>query len=187
MSQIPETNRKELLELARETIKARIKKRLPSFKLSHSDLYSQNRGCFVTLHKNNNLRGCIGIIEPLCSLSEAVRMNAANAAFDDPRFFPLQEDELDEVDLEISVLTVPQKLEYSNSEDLLKKLVPGRHGVIISKGSRKATFLPQVWEQLPDPVQFLKHLCTKAGLNAFSWKDSDFNVMIYEAEVFAEK
>lgn len=187
MSEIPENNRKELLELAREIIKARIERRSPSFSLSQSDLYSENRGCFVTLHKNSNLRGCIGIIEPVMKLSEAVQMNAVNAAFDDPRFSPLKKEELGAVDLEISVLTVPKKLEYSDSSDLLKKLRPGQHGVIISKGSRKATFLPQVWSQLPDPVQFLQHLCMKAGLDASSWKDSDFNVQVYEAEVFSEK
>ena len=97
MSEIPENNRKELLELAREIIKARIERRSPSFSLSQSDLYSENRGCFVTLHKNSNLRGCIGIIEPVMKLSEAVQMNAVNAAFDDPRFSPLKKEELDDI------------------------------------------------------------------------------------------
>lgn len=187
MTNIPDKNRKELLEYAREIIKSKLENRAPSYELSRDDLYRQDRGCFVTLHKNGNLRGCIGIIEPVCPLSEAVKMNALNAAFDDPRFFPLQSEEFDEIDLEISVLTVPCVLEYSGSEDLLKKLIPGKHGVIISKGFRKATFLPQVWDQLPDPVQFLKHLCSKAGLPVFSWKESDFQVQIYEAEVFSEK
>lgn len=187
MSMIPEKNKKELLEYAREIIKARIEQRSPAFELTNCELYSQKRGCFVSLHKNGNLRGCIGIISPDYPLAEAVKMNAVNAAFDDPRFFPLQNDELYEIDLEISVLTVPEKLEYSDSNELVKKLIPEKHGVIVSKGFRKATFLPQVWEQLPEPVQFLKHLCTKAGLNPFSWKDSDLIVQTYEAEVFSEK
>lgn len=187
MSMIPENNRKELLGYAKEIIKARIEQRSPSFELADCELYSQNRGCFVSLHKNGNLRGCIGIISPEYPLLEAVKINAINAAFDDPRFFPLQNDELDEISLEISILSVPQELKYCDSNDLIKKLIPEKHGVIISKGFRKATFLPQVWEQLPDPVQFLKHLCTKAGLNPFSWKESDLSVQIYEAEVFSEK
>ncbi|WP_035277492.1 AmmeMemoRadiSam system protein A [Desulforegula conservatrix] len=184
---IPEKNKKELLKYAREIIKAKIEQRSPSFDLTNCELYAENRGCFVTLHKKGNLRGCIGVINPDFSLAEAVKMNAANAAFDDPRFFPLQNDELKEIELEISVLTIPENLEYSDSNDLLKKLIPEKHGVIISKGFRKATFLPQVWEQLPDPVQFLKQLCTKAGLNPFSWKESDLSVQIYEAEVFSEQ
>ena len=184
---IPENNKKELLEYAREIIKAKIEQRPPSFELNNCELYFQNRGCFVSLHKNGNLRGCIGVINPDFSLAEAVKMNAINAAFDDSRFFPLQNNELEEIDLEISLLTIPESLEYSDSNDLLKKLIPEKHGVIISKGFRKATFLPQVWEQLPDPVQFLKHLCTKAGLNPFSWKESGLSVQVYEAQVFSEK
>lgn len=187
MSGIPEKNRKELIELARETIRAKLLNKNPSCLLSGDDLYSQNRGCFVTLHKNGNLRGCIGIIEPVWPLAEAVKMNAINAAFDDPRFFPVQPDELEEISVEISVLSVPEKLDYSGADDLIAKLIPEKHGVIISRGSRKATFLPQVWQQLPDPVQFLKHLCSKAGLNVFSWREPDFQVQVYEAEVFAEE
>ncbi len=187
MPEISEKVRKELLEFARLTIKARLENLEILPELSGDEFYCEKRGCFVTLHKNGELRGCIGIIEPVYPLAEAIGMNALNAAFDDSRFFPLEACELDHVCIEISVLSVPEKLEYNGSEDLLKKLQPLRHGVIISRNSRKATFLPQVWEQLPEPVHFLKNLCLKAGLSAFSWKESDFRVQVYEAEVFSEK
>lgn len=152
-----------------------------------SDKLREKRGCFVTLHKQGALRGCIGSIEPLTSLVECVTENARNAAFQDPRFAPLGLDELPEVDIEVSVLTVPEPLEFTDGEDLKRKLKPGVHGVILSRGFHRATFLPQVWEQLPDPQDFLEHLCLKAGLDRNAWRDDRISVKIYQAQYFCER
>jgi AmmeMemoRadiSam system protein A len=146
----------------------------------------ENRGCFVTLHKKKALRGCIGTIEPVKPLVESVEENAINSAFKDPRFPPLSADELDVVDIEISVLTVPEELAFKDPDELLKKLQPGVHGVILSSGWHKSTFLPQVWKQLPEVDKFLSHLCMKAGMNEDCWKKKDIRVQTYQAEYFSE-
>ena len=151
-----------------------------------SDALEEKRGCFVTLHKKGQLRGCIGTIEPVRSLVDNVEENARNAAFRDPRFPALTADELPEIDLEVSVLTVPAILSYKDPADLMDKLIPGTHGVIISYKWHSATFLPQVWEQLPDPHTFLSHLCRKAGMDGNCWKASDIVVKVYRAEYFSE-
>ena len=187
---MPVLNNKEkqnLLKLARSIIVSKLN---ADEKVCYPDnilkSLEQKRGCFVTLHKNNNLRGCIGNIEPLSSLIASVKENAVNAAFRDPRFSPLKADELSEIEIEISVLTVPEPLDYKDSEDLKSKLKPGKHGVIISKGWQKSTFLPQVWKQLPDKESFLSQLCLKAGMDKDTWKDEKLSVKVYEVEYFSE-
>jgi len=132
------------------------------------------------------LRGCIGTIEPIQPLTDGVVDNALNAAFRDPRFPPLSPEEYDDVDVEVSLLTVPEILEFHDSNDLLDKLQPGVHGVILSKGWHRATFLPQVWDQLPDKITFIEHLCQKAGMGNDCWKDSGVEVRVYTAEHFSE-
>ena len=144
------------------------------------------RGCFVTLHIRGCLRGCIGTIQPTMPLLDAVDQNARNAAFCDPRFPALTADELPEIDIEVSVLTVPQRLDFTDAEDLKQKLIPGVHGVILSRGGRSAVFLPQVWKQLPDKNRFLENLCMKCGLPKDAWKKPGTQVSIYEAEYFSE-
>nr|WP_319493822.1 AmmeMemoRadiSam system protein A [uncultured Desulfobacter sp.] len=144
-------------------------------------------GLFVTLHKHGGLRGCIGIIEPVESLKTGVPETARLAAFKDSRFAPLTRDEFDQVDLEISLLSPPEKFEYSTAQELLQRLVPFKDGVIIEKASRRATFLPQVWEQLPDPGSFLSQLCLKAGLDADEWGDGSLTVHTYRVRSFSEK
>lgn len=187
MSALNNKEKKDLLKLARSIIAAELKTAEKIYSLDNiSKSLNQKRGCFVTLHKNNNLRGCIGNIEPVYPLISGVKENAINAAFRDPRFPALKADELAEIDIEISVLTVPEPLDYKDPEDLKSKLTPGVHGVILSKGSHKSTFLPQVWKQLPDKEIFLSQLCLKAGLNKDSWKDDKLEVKIYEVEYFSE-
>jgi AmmeMemoRadiSam system protein A len=109
-----------------------------------------------------------------------------NAAFRDPRFPPLRPDELERVVLEVSVLTEPRPLPYSGAADLVARLRPGLDGVILKKGSAQATFLPQVWEQLPEPGPFLSHLCRKAGLSADAWKRGGLDVLTYQVQYFEE-
>jgi AmmeMemoRadiSam system protein A len=124
-----------------------------------STILKEDRGCFVTLHKYGQLRGCIGTIEPVCLLAECVEENARNAAFKDPRFPRLSAEELPDIDIEISVLSVPERLDFKDGNDLKRQLRPNVNGVILSHGMRRSTFLPQVWEQLPDKELFLEQLC----------------------------
>lgn len=149
-------------------------------------ILEENRGTFVTLHINRKLRGCIGNIEPVKNIFQGVQDNAKNAAFSDTRFSPLSLEELDETIIEVSILTQPEKIYYTDSLDLITKLKPGIDGVIVKKKNNSATFLPQVWEQLKDPEIFLKHLCTKAGLPPDDWKSGDLGVATYQIQLFEE-
>lgn len=149
-------------------------------------LLEEKRGVFVTLHKGGRLRGCIGNIEPVKPVLEGVRENALHAALDDTRFAPVTPEELAELDIEVSLLTVPEKLDYTDPRDLLSRIIPFRHGVIVEKGPHRATFLPQVWEQLPDPEAFLTQLCLKARLDPDAWHNRDLTVFIYEVQSFTE-
>ncbi len=178
---------KRLLKLARETIKKRLVGEGDDRIDNLEEALLDKKGVFVTLNKRGNLRGCIGHIIGQMPLWEGVRENAINAAFSDPRFPPLSPEELDEIDIEISVLTEPRPLKYTSVDDLLQKLIPGKHGVIIKKGPYQATFLPQVWEQLPNKEEFLSHLCMKASLPPYEWKKGTLDVFTYEVQSFAEK
>ena len=117
---------------------------------------------------------------------DGVKANAINAAFRDPRFEPLSEKEWEKVKIEISILTDPKPLDYSNRRDLLEKMKPGSDGVILKKGYNKATFLPQVWEQLPEKKEFLTHLCLKAGLDGNEWEKGKLEVSTYQVQAFEE-
>jgi len=143
-------------------------------------------GTFVTLTINGQLRGCIGSLSATTPIATGVRDNALNAAFHDPRFPPLSREELAAVHIEVSVLSEPAVLAYADADDLVAKLRPGIDGVIIKKGYASATFLPQVWEQLPQPEQFLGHLCMKAGLEADQWRHGDLTVRVYQVQYFEE-
>jgi AmmeMemoRadiSam system protein A len=112
--------------------------------------------------------------------------NAQSAAIHDYRFPPVQPDEVDKLEIEISVLTAPKPLTFTSPEDLLKKLVPHRDGVILQIGSARATYLPQVWEQLPDKAAFLSSLAQKAGCEATAWRKPGATVQIYHVEAFKE-
>ena len=137
-----------------------------------------------TLTINGNLRGCIGYIEPIKPLYQAVIDNARSAVLSDPRFSPVRQDELGKINVEVSVLSNPVPLEFKTPDDLLQKLKPGVHGVILQKGPYHSTFLPQVWEQLPDKIMFLEHLSMKGGMARDGWKTSE--VRTYTAEHFQE-
>jgi AmmeMemoRadiSam system protein A len=147
---------------------------------------SETKACFVTLTENGELRGCIGHIVPLEALYRAVVDNARNAATRDTRFQPVRPEEVAKIKIEISVLTEPQPLSFKSPEDLLNKLEPGEDGVVLRIGSARATFLPQVWEQLPDKVEFLNHLAQKAGCAPDDWRGRNVGVSIYHVEAFAE-
>ncbi len=186
--ELTEEEGKHLLSVARKTIEEALfqKKEKEPFDPLDSPKFSEKRGTFVTLTINGCLRGCIGHIIPQESLIEGVRINAVNAAFRDPRFRPLSKNEFEKIEIEISVLTAPKALSYSDANDLLMKLRPGIDGVIIKKGYHQATFLPQVWEQLPDKMSFLTQLCLKAGLDGDTWKNENLDVSVYQVQAFEE-
>ena len=180
-----------LVRLARQTIMERLGQKTAGDELDNltDSSFQEMRGTFVTLTINDQLRGCIGSLDTTESILEGVRRNAVNAAFNDPRFSPLKAGELDQVDIEISILTEPEPLEYQDSADLLSKLRVNVDGVILRKGSASATFLPQVWEQLPQPEKFLFHLCEKARLSGDAWKNEKekLEVLTYQVQYFEEE
>ncbi len=177
-----------LLRLARQTIEQAVTTgRMPEVDASNlSSPLTDAAACFVTLWKKGELRGCIGHIFPQEPLYRAVRDNARSAALEDPRFRPVQPEELAIIEIEISVLTVPQALPFDSPEDLLRKLRPHMDGVVLKIGQRHATFLPQVWEQLPDKEDFLSRLAVKAGFPPSAWKGSGTSVLTYQVEAFKE-
>lgn len=138
---------------------------------------------FVTLTLHGELRGCIGSLEAHQSLYDDVTRNARAAAFRDPRFPPLAAGELPALGIEISVLTPPQPLRFTSEADALRRLRPGIDGVILQHGRRRATLLPQVWEQCPDPRDFMAHLKLKAGLPA-DFKAEGVRLSVYQVEHF---
>ncbi len=154
--------------------------------MGNRDYLCEKRGLFVTLHKKGQLRGCIGNIEPVSSIREALPENARAAAFKDSRFSPLTKEEFREIEIEISLLSAPVPLEYDGPDELTRLLVPYRDGVVLKKGYQRATFLPQVWEQLPDVGQFLSHLCMKAGLLSNAWQTEALDISVYRVQSFEE-
>jgi len=180
--------RQTLLRLARDALELGVRSRkLPP--LDQSSLTSTLReqgASFVTLTIQGTLRGCIGALEAYQPLAEDVREHAVAAALQDPRFPPVGESELNRISIEVSRLTVPDPLEYSSSEDLLVKLRPHIDGVILKDGHRRATFLPQVWEKLPDPAEFLNNLCAKMGARQNLWRHTKLQVYVYQVEEFHE-
>ncbi len=177
-----------LLKLARRALEAAVRGEPPppldSISLTPNLL--AEGASFVTLTKRGALRGCIGALEPYQPLAADVREHAAAAALEDYRFPPVQPDELPEIQIEVSRLTVPEPLEYSDPDDLLAKLRPGIDGVILRDGWRRATFLPQVWEKIPDKAEFLANLCYKMGAAPDTWRKKHLEVFTYQVEEFHE-
>lgn len=143
------------------------------------------KGCFVTLNKDRSLRGCIGHLQAREMLYECVRQNALSAALNDGRFQPVTAGELDEIKIEVSVLSDPKPLAYDSPDDLLAKLIPGVDGVILKNGRRQSTYLPVVWEQLPGKEQFLSRLCLKQGSPVNCWRTAE--VYTYQAQEFHQE
>jgi len=177
-----------LLRLARESIRYGLESGKPLM-LDISSLpesLQQTRASFVTLHKHGQLRGCIGSIIPTRPLALDVSHNAFAAAFQDPRFPPVQAHELDDLEIEISILSMPEPIEFSSEDDLLEKIRPGIDGLILKEGPYSGTFLPSVWEQIPDKREFLRQLKRKAGLPADYWSPT-IRVFRYTTDSFSEK
>jgi uncharacterized protein len=177
-----------LLKIARQSMEAAVNQ-LPLPPIDKQDLSHTlvSRGAsFVTLTVRGNLRGCIGALEAYQPLVDDVQEHAVAAALEDYRFPPVQSSELAKIHIEISHLTAPVPLAYEDAQDLLAKLNPGSDGVILRDGRNRATFLPQVWEKVPDPEDFLSQLCMKMGEPPNTWRRKHLDVSIYHVEEFHE-
>jgi AmmeMemoRadiSam system protein A len=165
---------RRLLEIARASIRADLHDRDETGQLVDglTPALQEKRAVFVTLTRSARLRGCIGTLEPVAPLATAVADSAHSAAFRDPRFPPMRRDELETITIEISVLTPTRPLAAASREVLLDRLRPGVDGLVLQDGRHRSTFLPKVWEQLPDPRDFLAQLLAKAGLPADHWSPS---------------
>ncbi len=186
MTRLTAEEGQHLVKLARSTIGLRLGLLPDDEGLEPNQGLLNEQASFVTLKKHGALRGCIGSLVPTGTVVESVKQNAVKAAFHDSRFQPLTKDEFDDIHIDISVLTRPETLQYTDGDDLIAKLRPGIDGVTIRLGIAGATFLPQVWKQLPDPEQFLGRLCLKAGLSQTAWKDQQPDIEIYQVQCFEE-
>lgn len=177
-------NRQRLLELAKHSIVHGLQKGRP-LKINPDDYpaeLTELRATFVTLEINKQLRGCIGMLEAVRPLVEDIAENAFSAAFNDPRFPPLDASELDDLEIHLSILTPAEPVVFSSEQDLVSQLQPGIDGLILQEGHRRGTFLPSVWESLPEPRQFLRHLKQKAGLPPDYWSNN-IRIYRYHAEI----
>jgi AmmeMemoRadiSam system protein A len=177
-----------LLMLARQALEHAVRGQpLPDIDLPSLTPRLRAKGAaFVTLTISGELRGCIGALEAYQPLAEDVREHAVAAALNDFRFPPVQPEELARIKVEVSRLTAPRLLVHETPDELLAGLRPGVDGVVLRDGLRRATFLPQVWEKIPDPVEFLEHLCLKMGESPNLWRRKNIEVLTYQVEEFHE-
>ena len=175
-------DKKTLLTIARSSIKAAIEgEAIPSFFSLTPDL-ERHSGTFVTLKINDELRGCIGYIEPIYPLAQAVQETAIKAATEDPRFMPVSTKELNYVQIEISVLSPIEKVTS------ISDIKIGQHGLIVESGRRKGLLLPQVATEYGwTPEEFLKQTSLKAGLPENAWKQTETRISCFQVELFSEK
>lgn len=145
----------------------------------------EERATFVTLHKNRKLRGCIGRLEASRPLYTDIAENTVAAALEDYRFPPVSEGEVKGISISISILTPPEKMKVGAEEELIANLRPGIDGLILQEAGRRATFLPSVWEELPMPVDFIRHLKLKAGMAPDHWS-KNVEVFTYQTHYLSE-
>jgi AmmeMemoRadiSam system protein A len=185
---LTDEEKKTLLRLARNSLELGVRgQQLPPTPASDlSPCLKEPGASFATLTIDGQLRGCIGALEPYQSLASDVQEHALAAALEDPRFPPVRPEELDQIQVEISRLTLPEPMEYTDANDLLSRLRPNIDGVILHDGIRRATFLPQVWEKIPDKERFLDNLCMKMGAAPDAWRKKHLEVLTYQVEEFHE-
>jgi uncharacterized protein len=182
---LSETARKTLLKIAHDSILHGLDQGgpLPVESADFSAELRAVRASFVTLNRSGMLRGCIGHLEAFQPLVEDVAQSAFSAAFRDPRFPPLARNELTDLEIHISVLTPAEPMRFDSEADLISQIRPGIDGLILTDGRFKGTFLPSVWESLPQAKEFLRHLKNKAGLPENHWSET-LQVSRYETESF---
>lgn len=180
--------RTELLGIARQALEDGVYGR-PLARLNLEALpkrLRENGACFVTLYCGDQLRGCVGSLEPRQPLAEEVRVQAVAAALQDYRFASVQIEDLPGLKISISLLAKPRKLAYACPEELISRLRPGIDGVVLKDGFRRATFLPQVWDKIPDKALFLSTLCQKMGASENLWRLKLLEVLTYQVEEIRE-
>lgn len=177
-----------LIQIARDGIAAAAKGEAPpEISLQElSDHLRQQGASFVTLTMNGKLRGCIGALRATQPLALDVQEHAIVAATQDYRFPAVRPDEVSHIEIEISRLSPLAQLDYANPEELVQLLKPGTDGVMMMDGFQRATFLPQVWEKIADPEEFLNQLCVKMGTHPDCWRKRHLDVYIYQVEEFKE-
>lgn len=188
INRLDDNDKEILLNLARQSIQRAVEHEPPVQLIlsKYSKKLQENGASFVTLTKQSVLRGCIGTLYPYQPLVQDVCEHAIAAAISDYRFPPLNKHEIDEINIKISRLTVPLKIDYQHASELKDKIKPGEDGVIIEDGINRATFLPQVWEKLPNIEDFLSHLCQKMGARPEIWKTKHLQLSVYQVEEFHE-
>jgi AmmeMemoRadiSam system protein A len=185
---LSESDRKTLLAIAREAITAAAHQTaVPNLNLDTlPPTLREPRATFVTLNIDHELRGCIGGLYAELPLAQDVQQHAIAAANEDPRFPPVSTHEVPILHIEVSVLTPPEPVLRRSPEELLRTLRPEIDGVILVSGWRRSTFLPQVWERVPDPIRFLDMLSEKAGGPPTLWRDPSTEILRYQVEIFEE-
>ncbi|MBE6499049.1 MAG: AmmeMemoRadiSam system protein A [Methanobrevibacter thaueri] len=175
-----------LINLSKQTIKHYLKTNQKMEKpTEYPKELNEDLGVFVTLNKNNNLRGCIGYAEPVKPAIDATMDVAISAAFNDPRFPQLTNDEFDQLEFEVTVLTKPEIITVNNYEEYFNEIEIGRDGLIIQKGYLKGLLLPQVAVENNFTIKdFLEHTCMKAGISADSWMDESCDVYKFQGQIF---
>ncbi len=189
LDQISEEEGKALVYLARKAIEEYLRDGIIiDLKDVPYENWKKKGASFVTLENRytGQLRGCIGSILPVQPLYKDVIRNAIAAATQDPRFPPVTYEELPDIRVKVSVLSFPEPLPYKDPQDLLNKIEPFKDGLILKYGNNQGTFLPDVWEELPDKVQFMSHLCLKAGLPQDCWLTLPVEIYRYRTKVFSE-
>jgi AmmeMemoRadiSam system protein A len=180
MPSLSEADRRSLLELARRAIAEAVSLQKPVEDVLQSGVFAEKRGVFITIHARGRLRGCIGVVEAFEPLGESIARCAASAALHDPRFSPVSAEELREIQIEISLLSALEPIHPENIEI-------GKHGLLISQGSKRGLLLPQVAVQHRlGREQFLEETCRKAGLNANAWREPETQILGFTCEVFSE-
>jgi AmmeMemoRadiSam system protein A len=180
MPSLSETDRRALLELARRAITEAVSLQRPAGNIPQSGIFAEKRGVFVTLHARGRLRGCIGVVEAFEPLGESIAHSAASAALRDPRFSPVRFEDLQEIYIEISLLSLLEPIRPENIEI-------GKHGLLISRGSKRGILLPQVAvEHKFGREQFLAETCHKAGLDTQAWQEPETQILGFTCEVFSE-
>jgi uncharacterized protein len=177
---LSEADRRSLLELARRAIVEAVSLQKPAESIPQSGVFAERRGVFVTIHAGGRLRGCIGVVEPFEPLGESVARCAASAALQDPRFSPVCTEEIQDLRVEISLLSPPETI-------LVENIEIGKHGLLISQGPKRGLLLPQVAvEHKLGREQFLEETCRKAGLSAKAWQEPETQILGFGCEVFSE-
>ncbi len=189
LSRLSQAEGWELLHLARRTLE----RALLDGDFSRPDVAGlpshllEPGAAFVTLTIDGELHGCIGSVEARRPLALDVADNALSAAFNDPRFAPLTPDDLPRLSIEISILNPLQPLAYTSFADLIRQVRPGVDGVLITRKHRRGLLLPQVWERIPDPAEFLSYVCLKAGLAADAYLKTRLDVFVFQVQIFSDQ